>query len=128
MDVQAALNALMRDRPALVPALRAITELSQNNRDLTNLLLQQILEMQAALEHKRVAAKKMLVLRTGLCPMTSDDPGKRYALRHIPDVMIRSLCQIAELPHYTSASDEWLDKMQAREEARPNTGNFEEVL
>lgn len=128
MDAQAAITALMRERPELVPSLRAIAQLGQTNRELTNALLQQILAMQADLDHKRALAKKMMVLRTGLCPVSSDDPGKRYSLRHIPDVMLRLLCQIAEVPHYTSASPEWLDKMQAREEARPNTGNYEEVL
>jgi hypothetical protein len=68
------------------------------------------------------------VLRTGLCPATDTNETRAYSLRHIPDVMIRAICQIAEVPHFTRATTEWLDMMKAREEARPHGPYYSEVL
>ncbi len=128
-EMQEAIATLTASRPDLVPALKSITALAKGDaqaRHHANVLLTNILEMQIALGKKIVTAKKMLVLRTGLCTDPNTGHSKHHSLRHIPNVMIRLLCDIAEVPMYTSATIEWLDKMQAREEARPIPGGYEE--
>ena len=115
MKIEDALALLQHEQPHLIEAMRAIlaapdpTTLRQRVGD----LMVHTAALNGQLHDKRVAASSLLLLRTGLAPDQNGET-RRYALRHIPDVMLRTLCRIADQPHYSSASAEWLDKMEAK--------------
>lgn len=102
-------QSLLQERPALGTALKQCTaHFNDEARAAMNGVLAEMLGMQLSIMSKRDRAKSLLLLRSG------NADGDRYAMRHIPDVTIRSLCDIAEVPFLTNASPEWLDKMEAK--------------
>lgn len=107
MDVQAIANQLRAERPDLIPSLQRMMA-QATDREALNVVLQHLLQMQSIITHKRTRAASLLMPRTGLFANGTQ------SLRHIPDVMLRTLCDIADLPHVSNATPEWLDKMEAR--------------
>lgn len=114
MDRHALFAQLQAERPAAIPAVKAfIAAVTPENREAANQILHTLLQMQHDLDHKRRIAVSML--RND--PFAHNVPGKAdltTRLRHVPDVMIRKLCVIAEVEHHTNARPEWLDEMEAR--------------
>lgn len=115
MKIEDALALLQQEQPHLIEAMRAIlaapdpTTLRQRVGD----LMVHTATLNGQLHDKRAMAESLLLLRGGLATDANGD-NARYELRHIPDVMIRTLCRIAEVKHLSSASQAWLDRMEAR--------------
>lgn len=107
MDVQAIANQLRTERPELLPSLQRMIRGQASSADLET-VLNHLLQMQSAISHKRACAASLLMPRVGLFANGTQ------GLRHIPDVMIRTLCGIADIPHVTNATTEWLDMMESR--------------
>lgn len=114
MDVTALVQQLQAERPDLMPALRSAID-SVPDRTALNTLLTHLLQLQQALNHKRELAKDLLIVRTGVVG------GPTMSTRHHPDVTVRKLCAIAEVPHHTTAGPDWLDAMERRETERTLT-------
>lgn len=115
MDHQRAITQLKAERPDLVPALQALVASAKADaaaREAVNTVTSHLLSLQLQVDDKRSAAKKCL--REQPCATTSTGAGSYHCLRHVPDVLIRELCRIAETPMLTSADSEWLDMMEAK--------------
>ena len=113
--VQAAIAMIKQERAELVPALQALSQLAKTvpgaNAHVDALFLQ-VLSMQLKLGEKRDQAKALL--REQPCAPYEDGRNVYHCIRHIPDVTIRAICAIAEIPRLSNAEDEWLDKMEEK--------------
>ena len=107
MDPASLVRQLLSERPALEAALRTLLA-EPALAPATNELLAALIDQQRLIHHKRTRARASMIPRAGLWP------NGMMALNHIPDVLLRILCEIAEVPHVTSATTEWLDKMENR--------------
>ena len=107
MDQASLVRQLLAEHPLLEGALRTLTAAS-TNRDAANVILAALIDQQRLIHHKRTRARASMRPRSGLWPTGM------MALNHIPDVLLRILCEIAEIPHVTNATTEWLDEMEKR--------------
>lgn len=113
--VQAAIAMIKQERVALIPALQAVSQLAKTvpgASEHVDVLFLQLLDMQLKIGKKREQAKSLL--REQPCALTEDGRSSYHCIRHIPDVTIRTLCAVAEIPHLTNAEPEWLDKMEEK--------------
>ena len=110
-DVDRAIAILRRDNPQVVESLRRVLSctMDQDGRNAVNDLFGTILSQTLRLEHKKLRAAASMKPRSGLYEAQG-----YMSLNHCPDVLLRTLCEIAEIPHITNATTEWLDKMEAR--------------
>lgn len=110
-DVDRALAILRRDNPQVVESLRRVLSctMDQEGRTAVNDLFTTVLSQTLRLEHKKLRAARSMSPRSGLFGAQGF-----MSLNHCPDVLLRTLCEIAEIPHVTTATTEWLDKMEAR--------------
>lgn len=112
MDTASLVQQLCREKPLLAAALRTLTT-DPVCRGAVNDLLAVLLEQQALINHKRKRAADSMCPRVGLFGVEGF-----MSLNHCPDVLLRILCDIAEVPHVTNATTEWLDMMEARNAQR----------
>lgn len=111
-DVDRAIAILRRDNPQVVESLRRVLSctMDQEGRTAVNDLFTTVLSQTLRLEHKKLRAAASMKPRCGLYAAQGF-----MSLNHCPDVLLlRTLCEIAEIPHVTTATTEWLDKMEAR--------------
>lgn len=106
MDVQFYVSQLRAERPDLIPALQRLTAKGDPSGDL-NTLLAHLLQMQERIDQKRKRAASLVVERFHV-------EGSYHTMRHIPDVVLRAVCEIAEMERKTLAREEWLDEMEAK--------------
>ena len=108
-EVDRAVAILRRDQPAVVESLRRVMSctMDQDGRVAVNEIFMCILQQTLLLEYKRERAKASFRKQAGLAGAAG-----YTALNHIPDVLLRIFCDIAEVPHVSNATTEWLDKME----------------
>lgn len=110
MDQASLVRQLLSEKPHLAAPLRTLTD-DPACRSAVNDVLAVLLDMQASINHKRARAQASI---RPACGLRGVDGFMR--LNHVPDVLLRILCDIAEVPHVTNATTEWLDKMEALRE------------
>lgn len=108
MDQASLVRQLLSEKPHLAAPLRTLTD-DPACRAAVNDVLAVMLEMQATIHHKRTRAAACVRPREGLYGAQGFK-----ALNHVPDVLLRALCEISEQPYVTNATTEWLDEMEAR--------------
>jgi hypothetical protein len=127
MDTQTTIDQLRRERPDLLPALQALTQTcTDDQRAALNTVLQELLAMQSSIHEKRERAARLMRQR-----YYQSADGKKavgFSLWHVPDVMVRALCGIAEVPRTTAPSDAWLDEMEARGVSKQLPDGYSEIV
>lgn len=83
--------------------------MDQEGRVAVNEVFTCIMQQALQLEHKRVRAAACVRPREGLYGVEG-----YKALNHVPDVLLRILCEISEQPFVTNATTEYLDRMEAK--------------
>jgi len=106
VDNQALMRQLVAEHPAVMESIQNAIAACGARNQMDGVLLA-LLQMQHTINDQRQRAAGMLQPRSGLYE-------GHWALRHIPDVMLRELCAIANLPFHSNAKPEWLDMMKAR--------------
>lgn len=115
MSFEAAVEMIKRERPTLVPHLQQLVALAKAHPDYRNSvdqLFMQLLDMQLKIHGKRILAASLL--REQPCATTEDGRSAYHCIRHIPDVTVHKLCELAEIPVMSNADPEWLAKMEAK--------------
>lgn len=126
MDINLSVQQLRAERPAAIEAVqRLIAASNPAARQDLNTVLTTLLELQGTLHDKRTLAARMIRRRTYTSP--DGKTGIGFCLWHLPDVFLRALCRVADVPTDGAASDEWLDEMERRAVARQLPNGYSEV-
>ena len=116
---QQALSLLQQRRPnayaALVAAAKAIK--NPDDRKCLDAIIAELFLLMIDCNKKTLLAKEMLMLRVGHAPDPTTGSTSSHALRHMPDVMIRMLAEIAEVPALSNAPDEYIQRLRERADA-----------
>lgn len=112
MNTNEALQYIKQDHPALIPALQLLTSTAtETQRAALNVLLAELIQIKGDCVDKRAAAMGLIGWRTSTI---HGEATHSQCLRQPPDVMIRTLCRIAECTHHYAGDPAFLDALEAR--------------
>jgi len=112
MEHSEALQYLRQEHPDLLPALQALTSTaSDQQRIALNTVLAALLQLKGACVDKRNVALSLIGFRGSTY---NGEHTRSQSLRQPPDVIIRKLCQIAEVRHEYAGDPAHLDALEAR--------------
>jgi hypothetical protein len=111
MDFAASLRYIAQENPELLADMQALVAACPAERERLNRIFVAIGLIKGQCVEKRNAAMNLIGFRgTGF----NGEFTKSQTLRQPPDVMIRRLCQIAEVAHEYAGDPAFLDALEAR--------------
>lgn len=111
MEFASALQHVARENPELLADMQALIVACPTERERLNRIFLAIGLIKGQCVDKRNAAMNLIGFRgTGYNGQFT----KSQTLRQPPDVMIRRLCEIAEVPHEYAGDPAHLDALEAR--------------
>lgn len=111
MDFAQSLQHLQRENPELLADMAALVDACPAERERINRIISAIVRLKGSNVDKRNAAINLLGWRgAGF----NGEVTRSQFLRQPPDVMIRRLCQIAEVAHEYAGDPAHLDALEAR--------------